>query len=80
MPKILKFILISAVSTFFSINSFADYVDSRNEFAVYGASKIYEERHPVDNGFFMAQEGWMAGISSSFENYDTNQSHFAAPS
>jgi len=65
-------ILTAIVLSFFSVSSFADFVDSKKEFAVYGASKIYEERHPVDNGFFMSQEGWMAGVALSTENYDAS--------
>ena len=34
-------ILTAIVVSFFSVSSFADFVDSKNEFAVYGATKIY---------------------------------------
>ena len=75
--KIKIFVFIYVLTTFFNINSFADFVDSKNEFAIYGASKIYEERHPVDNGFFMSQEGWMAGLSMNTENYDSSDTYFS---
>ena len=77
MLKFFKYIFIITISVFYSINSFADFVDSRNEFAVYGATKIYEERHPVDNGFFMSQEGWMAGIALNQETYDSTGGYFS---
>ena len=69
----LKVVMFTAIALFFfNSSAFADFVDSKNELAIYGASKIYEERHPVDNGFFMSQEGWMAGVSLNTENYDAS--------
>ena len=52
-------IIISQLS-FFSVYSFED---KKSELGLYFGTKIYEERHPVDNSFFMSQEGWMIGIN-----------------
>ena len=70
---ITTFVIVFGLST----SSYADFVDSKNEFALYGASKIYEERHPVDNGFFMSQEGWMAGVTWNTESYDSSDLYFS---
>ena len=72
---LLKFnvaILTSIFLSFFSISSFADYIDSKNELGIYFSSKIYEERNPYTNSPFMAQEGWMIGINSNTENHDSS--------
>ncbi|MDC2987502.1 hypothetical protein OAY20_05380 [Candidatus Pelagibacter bacterium] len=51
-----------------SKNSFA--LDSqKSEFGVYFGNKLYEERHPVDNSFFMSQDGWMMGLIGNYETY-----------
>ena len=44
--------------------------NSKNEFGLYGGTKIYEERHPVDNSFFMSQDGYMIGLILNNETYD----------
>ena len=44
--------------------------DIKNEFGFYGGSKIYEERHPVDNSFFMSQDGYMIGLIHNSETYE----------
>ena len=44
--------------------------NKKNEFGYYFGTKIYEERHPVDNSFFMSQEGYMLGFFLSNETYD----------
>jgi len=46
--------------------------DSKNEFGVYFGTKIYEERHPVDNSFFMSQDGYMLGIIGNNESYSND--------
>ncbi|MDC3060765.1 hypothetical protein OA079_01155 [Candidatus Pelagibacter sp.] len=46
--------------------------NEKSEFGFYFGTKIYEERHPVDNSFFMSQEGWMIGINHNEETYDSN--------
>ena len=43
--------------------------NEKNEVGVYFGSKIYEERHPVDNSFFMSQDGFMLGLIGSNETY-----------
>ena len=58
-------IIISQLS-FFSVYSFED---NKSEFGVYFGSKIYEERHPVDNSFFMSQDGYMMGLLLKDETY-----------
>lgn len=44
--------------------------DKKNEFGAYFGTKIYEERHPVDNSFFMSQDGYMMGLLLNNETYD----------
>ena len=44
--------------------------DAKNEYGFYFGTKIYEERHPVDNSFFMSQEGYMLGLILNRETYD----------
>ena len=44
--------------------------NEKKEFGVYFGTKIYEERHPVDNSFFMSQDGWMIGVNTNSESYD----------
>ena len=46
--------------------------DQKNEFGVYFGTKLYEERHPVDNSFFMSQDGWMLGLVGNNETYSTD--------
>ena len=46
--------------------------DQKNEFGVYFGTKIYEERHPVDNSFFMSQDGWMLGLIGNSETYSSD--------
>ena len=53
--------------TFFSVYSFED---EKTEMGLYLGTKIYEERHPVDNSFFMSQDGWMLGLNTNAEKYD----------
>ena len=55
--------------TFSNVNSLEN---SKNEFGMYFGTKIYEERHPVDNSFFMSQDGWMIGINTNSETYDAS--------
>ena len=55
--------------TFSNVNSLEN---SKNEFGMYFGTKIYEERHPVDNSFFMSQDGWMIGINTNTETYDAS--------
>ena len=59
-------IIISQLS-FFSVYSFED---KKSELGLYFGTKIYEERHPVDNSFFMSQDGWMLGLNTNSETYE----------
>ena len=59
-------IIISQLS-FFSVYSFED---KKSEFGIYLGTKIYEERHPLDNSFFMSQDGWMMGLNANSETYE----------
>jgi hypothetical protein len=54
---------------FFITSAFA-FEDNKKEFGLYFGSKIYEERHPVDNSFFMSQDGYMMGLLLNDETYD----------
>ena len=44
--------------------------DRKKEAGIYFSTKIYEERHPVDNSFFMSQDGYMLGLVYSSETYE----------
>lgn len=66
---------ISAFSILFSFVILQDaktFENKKDEFGVYFASKIYEERNPSDNSFFMSQDGYMLGLIGSNEYYDNN--------
>ena len=66
MKKITVFIVVILFHSFGAAHSLEN---KKEEFGFYYGSKIYEERHPVDNSFFMSQEGWMLGINTSSEEY-----------
>ena len=54
----------------FFLSSFASaFENEKNEFGAYFGTKIYEERHPVDNSFFMSQDGYMMGLLLNDETY-----------
>jgi len=67
-----KIILILLPIFFLNISIFHanSFEDNKSEFGFYVGTKIYEERHPVDNSFFMSQDGWMIGINTNSETYD----------
>ena len=44
----------------------------KSEIGVYFGTKVYEERHPVDNSFFMSQDGWMLGVNTNSETYSND--------
>ena len=70
--KVKAAILTSIVLSFFSVSAFADYVDSKSDLGAYFSIKTYEERHPYTNQNFMQQDGWMIGIDSTSESYDSS--------
>ena len=72
LTKLKVAILTSIVLSFFSVSSFADYVDSKSDFGAYFSIKTYEERHPYTNEAFMQQDGWMIGIDTNSETYDSS--------
>jgi hypothetical protein len=53
------------------ISNVKSFENEKSELGLYFGTKIYEERHPVDNSFFMSQDGWMIGINSNSESYDS---------
>jgi len=59
-------ILILSGKNLFALES------QKNEMGVYFGTKLYEERHPVDNSFFMSQDGWMLGLVGNNETYSTD--------
>ncbi len=63
---LIMMIVISQLS-FISVHSFEN---KKSELGLYFGTKIYEERHPVDNSFFMSQDGWMLGLNANSETYD----------
>lgn len=62
---ILTFLILKA-------NTVVSFEDEKNEFGVYFGTKLYEERHPVDNSFFMSQDGWMLGVIGNDETYSND--------
>jgi len=69
----MKKILTSISAIFFfqlAFSSAQSFENKKSEFGVYFGSKIYEERHPVDNSLFMSQDGWMIGLNSNEETYE----------
>ncbi len=55
---------------FFIFSTAKSFENKKSELGLYFGTKIYEERHPVDNSFFMSQDGWMIGVNSNSETYD----------
>ena len=52
-----------------TVNSFAgNFEDNKHEWGLYLGTKVYEERHPVDNSFFMSQSGYMLGAITNRES------------
>ena len=69
--KCLKSLLY--VTFFVSISNFAQALeDQKNEIGFYFGTKLYEERHPVDNSFFMSQDGWMLGLIGNNETFSND--------
>ena len=64
--KILNYLFIGLL---FISNPAFSLEDQKKEFSLYFGSKIYEERHPVDNSFFMSQDGYMFGLMFNNEDY-----------
>ena len=54
-----------------SISSVQSFENNKKEIGFYFGTKIYKERHPVDNSFFMSQDGWMLGYNTNSETYDS---------
>ena len=70
MKKLLA-ILVLGLLYGTSISSVQSFENNKEEIGFYFGTKIYEERHPVDNSFFMSQDGWMIGLNSNSETYDS---------
>lgn len=66
--KILKSFIV--VSVFFLANKVLAFENNKKEIGGYFSTKIYEERHPVDNSFFMSQDGFMLGLVLNADNYE----------
>ncbi len=64
---LLTFLIFLSKLSLLSVQSFEN---NKSELGIYFGTKIYEERHPVDNSFFMSQDGWMIGINTNSETYD----------
>ena len=64
-------ILVTGLLYGTSISTVQSLENSKSELGFYFGTKIYEERHPVDNSFFMSQDGWMIGLNSNSETYDS---------
>lgn len=73
--KIFKIIIIN-LFFFINLNQHAfSFENNKQEIGGYFSTKIYEERHPVDNSFFMSQDGFMLGLILNGDNYD-NDTYF----
>ena len=59
--------LIFLVFLTLKTNMVFTFEDQKNEMGVYFGTKLYEERHPVDNSCFMSQAGWMLGLIGNNE-------------
>lgn len=44
--------------------------EEKRETSFYLSSKVYEERHPIDDSFFMSQEGFMLGVNLATNYYE----------
>lgn len=44
----------------------------KSEIGLYLSSKVYEEKNPVDNSFFMSQDGFMLGVIFNGDDYENN--------
>ena len=64
-------VLLSMVFLNLLIFNVKSFENNKSEFGFYFGTKIYEERHPVDNSFFMSQDGWMIGMNTNSETYDS---------
>jgi hypothetical protein len=64
--------LIFLVFFMLKTNMAFTFEDQKNEMGVYFGTKLYEERHPVDNSFFMSQDGWMLGLIGNNETYSSD--------
>jgi len=64
-------VLLSMVFLNLLISNVKSFENNKSEFGFYFGTKIYEERHPVDNSFFMSQDGWMIGMNTNSETYDS---------
>ena len=62
-----KTIFLSIIFLGISISTVQSFENKKGEFGFYFGTKIYEERHPVDNSFFMSQDGWMLGLNTNSE-------------
>ena len=70
-----KISILNLIPILFILNQSFGFENDKSEFGFYIGTKIYEERHPIDNSFFMSQEGYMIGLNTSTENYN-NKSYF----
>jgi len=61
--------LLSVLFLNLFVSNVKSFENKKSEIGVYFGTKIYEERHPVDNSFFMSQDGWMIGINTNSETY-----------
>ncbi len=65
-----KIFFWSVVFIIIIFNSVSALENTKSEFGFYFGTKIYEERHPIDNSFFMSQEGYMLGLITNSETFD----------
>ena len=64
-----KSFFISGILILFTTTHLYSFENQKSELGFYFSTKVYEERHPVDNSFFMSQDGWMIGGESNSETY-----------
>ena len=66
--KSLKILYVSLIVLF--TTNLHSFENEKSELGFYFSTKVYEERHPVDNSFFMSQDGWMIGLNTNDEYYE----------
>lgn len=67
-----KTIIISSFLFFLIISYSFSFEEKKRNIAGYLSSKVYEERNPIDNTFFMNQSGFMLGLILNSDSYDNN--------
>ena len=57
--KKINLILLGIIFLNLPISNAKSFENKKSEIGFYFGTKIYEERNPVDNSFFMSQDDWI---------------------